>query len=78
MYLTFHSYSQMILLPWGYTKQRPKDYKELMALANKGKEALEKTYGTKYKVGTSPDLLEVGAGASEDWTKGTPNQNSYF
>jgi len=69
--LTFHSYSQMWLVPWGYAKyQKPADYQELVRMASYGKRALEGTYGTQYRLGTAPDLLYPAAGGSDDWAKG--------
>jgi len=61
----------MWLVPWGYVKnQKPADYNELMRLGRYGKEALERTYGTQYSLGTAPDLLYPAAGGSDDWAKG--------
>jgi murein tripeptide amidase MpaA len=72
LYLTFHAYSQMWLVPWGYAKyQKPSDYNELMRLGAHGKRALEQTYGTRYQLGTAPDLLYPAAGGSDDWAKGS-------
>uniref|UniRef100_A0A0A9XQJ7 Carboxypeptidase B n=2 Tax=Lygus hesperus TaxID=30085 RepID=A0A0A9XQJ7_LYGHE len=69
-YLSLHSYSQMLLLPWGYTKQSPKDYDDLMYVGRKAVEALQRLYGTPYKIGTSPSLLYPTSGSSDDWAKG--------
>ena len=33
---TIHSYSQLILLPWGFTTTPPSDYDQMYALAMKG------------------------------------------
>lgn len=71
MYLTFHSYSQLILVPWGFGRRKPVDYNDLYSLGLKGKAALEATYQTRYKLGTAPDLLYAAAGGSDDWAKGT-------
>lgn len=77
MYLTFHSYSQLWLIPYGYSKQvKPADYNELVRLASVGKSALEKTYGTRYQMGTAPDLLYEASGGSDDWAKGK-NRNFF-
>lgn len=70
LFLTVHSYSQLLLLPWGYDDVRTDDYEDLMAVANKAVEKLEAVHGTKYKVGPSPELLYPAAGGSEDWAKG--------
>ena len=33
VYISLHSYSQMWLLPWGYTYNLPKNYKEMVGLS---------------------------------------------
>ncbi|XP_015609902.1 carboxypeptidase B [Cephus cinctus] len=70
MYLTLHSYSQMWLVPWGYTKSRPSDFSELANVARKAVNAIAKVHGTRYQVGASPDLLYPTSGGSDDWAKG--------
>lgn len=70
VYLTFHSYSQLWLTPWGYTRDLPSDYSDLYNKARRAADAVEKVYGTKYKVGTSTRVLYAAAGGSDDWAKG--------
>ncbi|XP_012262766.2 carboxypeptidase A2-like [Athalia rosae] len=70
MYLTLHSYSQMLLIPWGYTRSRPSDFDELENVARKATNAMLKVHGTEYQVGASPDLLYPTSGGSDDWAKG--------
>ncbi|XP_017766579.1 PREDICTED: carboxypeptidase B-like [Eufriesea mexicana] len=70
MYLTLHSYSQMWLVPWGYTYSRPSDYWELASVAKKAIGAISKIHGTDYQFGPSADLLYPTSGASDDWAKG--------
>ena len=33
LYLSIHSYSQLILLPWGFTETHPEDYDELVSFS---------------------------------------------
>lgn len=70
LFLTFHSYSQLWLMPWSYTRQRASDYNELYRMAYQGAKALSATYGTRYRVGSAPELLYEAAGGSDDWAKG--------
>ncbi|XP_015433607.1 PREDICTED: carboxypeptidase B-like [Dufourea novaeangliae] len=70
MYLTLHSYSQMWLVPWGYTYSKPSDYSELANVAKKAINAIAKIHGTDYQLGPSSDLLYPTSGASDDWAKG--------
>ncbi|XP_076388900.1 carboxypeptidase A2 isoform X2 [Megachile rotundata] len=62
MYLTLHSYSQMWLVPWGYTHSKPSDYSELMGAARKAVGAISKVHGTNYQLGPSADLLYPTSG----------------
>ncbi|XP_053982799.1 carboxypeptidase B-like [Hylaeus volcanicus] len=70
MYLTLHSYSQMWLIPWGYTYSKPSDYSELANVARKAINAISKVHGTDYQLGPSSALLYPTSGASDDWAKG--------
>jgi len=69
-YLTFHSYGQYWLTPWGYTSALPSDYNELYNLAISATRALTAVSGTRYSVGSSTNLLYVASGGSDDWAKG--------
>ena len=62
MYISMHAYSQMWLIPWGYTTDRPQDYSDLYSLAKIGGKALEKVHNTSYLIGTIPDLLYIASG----------------
>ncbi|CAH0725651.1 unnamed protein product, partial [Brenthis ino] len=68
-YLTYHSYGQYLLYPWGYDNAVPPDHKELELLGNSIASAIEKTGGSKYAVGSSSGLLYPAAGGSDDWAK---------
>ncbi|XP_061185489.1 carboxypeptidase B-like [Saccostrea echinata] len=69
-YLTYHSYGQMWLYPWGYTSALPSDWQDLDAAAKIGTSALSELYGTQYTVGSSTNVLYSAAGGSDDWAKG--------
>ncbi|XP_064645161.1 carboxypeptidase B-like [Lineus longissimus] len=70
-YISIHSYSQMILTPWGYASNLPADYTELLRVGNAAATELRSLYDTRYQVGSSTALLYAAAGASDDWAKGT-------
>ena len=57
MYISFHSYSQLILLPWGWTTDLPQDYKEMYRVADKAARSLKSLFDTPYTVGSSTNLL---------------------
>ena len=54
-YNSIHSYSQLILLPWGFQQTPPDDYEEMLALALKGGDALTAVHGMTYEV-----FLDIG------------------
>lgn len=67
LYLTFHSYGQFLLYPWGYTSSLPSNWKTLDALAQSANQAIMAVRGTKYTVGSSTNVLYAAAGGSDDW-----------
>ncbi|CAH0400952.1 unnamed protein product [Chilo suppressalis] len=68
-YLTYHSYGQYLLYPWGYDNVVPPDYKDLNIVGQRMAEAIAGTSGYKYQVGSSSKLLYPAAGGSDDWAK---------
>jgi len=69
-YNSIHSYSQLVLLPWGYTNDLPDDYQEMFTLAQKGADALTSVHGKTYEVGCIPCMLYIASGSSTDWAHG--------
>ncbi|KAH0624063.1 hypothetical protein JD844_007392 [Phrynosoma platyrhinos] len=66
-YLTIHSYSQMLLFPYGYTYEKTPNYKELNELAKGAAKAIASLYGKKYTYGTSAATIYPSSGCSDDW-----------
>lgn len=69
-YLTFHSYSQLWMYPWGFTTDLPDDWQDLDNLASDAVDALSAMYGTHYDIGSSTNTIYAAAGGSDDWAKG--------
>ncbi|KAK9307454.1 hypothetical protein QLX08_002253 [Tetragonisca angustula] len=69
-YLTFHSYGQYILYPWGWTSNVPANEPELRNLASQCAQAIAKSRRTRYTYGTSANALYPAAGGSDDWALG--------
>lgn len=69
-YNSIHSYSQLILLPWGFQQETPDDYDQMYALAMKGSDALTAVHGMTYETGCIPCMLYVASGSSVDWAHG--------
>lgn len=70
LYLTFHSYGQYLLYPWGYTSALPSDAAELQSLGESVDDAIASLFGTRYEIGSSTNVLYAAAGGSDDWAKG--------
>ncbi|KAJ8922111.1 hypothetical protein NQ315_004044 [Exocentrus adspersus] len=70
LYLTFHSYGNYLLYPWGYTSALPANNEELYALGVRVNDAIRAVAGTTYSIGTSTNLLYAAAGGSDDYAKG--------
>merc|ERR1712135_269937 len=69
-YNNVHSYSQLVLLPWGYGYDEPDNVDDLYALAEVSNDALYATHQKTYEIGCIPCLLYVASGGSLDWTLG--------
>lgn len=61
-FLTFHSYGQYILYPWGYDKKLPPDYEDLQRVGDIAAQRIKEKQGVKYKVGNSANMLYAAAG----------------
>jgi murein tripeptide amidase MpaA len=56
-YFAVHSYSQMWLVPWGWTDVLPPTYDELLEFGTVGVKALTSVHGTQYKIGSVTEIL---------------------
>lgn len=58
IFLAFHSYSQMLLTPYGWTKDPPTNFDHLMAVAKAYSDAVLKLpYHTNYTYGATADIM---------------------
>jgi carboxypeptidase T len=70
--LTYHSYSQLILYPWGYTDgpiPDPSDQREMRDLADDMQRLIAGVHGETYTAQQSSRLYPT-AGDTTDWTYG--------
>ncbi|MDA0802466.1 MAG: M14 family zinc carboxypeptidase [Planctomycetota bacterium] len=66
--IDFHSYSQLILWPYGFTAaQVPANASVYQASTNAMEQAIEATHGTPYTTGPIAPTLYVADGSSVDW-----------
>ncbi|KAM5292606.1 mast cell carboxypeptidase A [Ctenodactylus gundi] len=66
-YITFHSYSQMLLFPYGYRTKLPPNYKDLNKIAKIGTDVLSTRYETRYIYGPIASTIYPISGSSLDW-----------
>ena len=64
LYLTFHTYGQYILYPWGYARRDAVDKKDLHRMGKIGANAAKRVSGHKYSVGSAAKMLYPAAGIS--------------
>uniref|UniRef100_A0A8D0EIM2 Peptidase M14 domain-containing protein n=1 Tax=Strix occidentalis caurina TaxID=311401 RepID=A0A8D0EIM2_STROC len=65
--ISIHSYSQMLMFPYGYKTAPAPDHQELNELAKKAVSDLAAVYGTKYTYGSIVDTIYKADGTTIDW-----------
>jgi len=68
--ISFHSYSQVILYPWGYTKEPSAKDDLLSALAEEMSRRMESVNGRIYEFGLAGKQLYLTNGDTTDWALG--------
>lgn len=56
-YFAFHSYSQILMVPYGWTRELPDNYDQLYAIGLKALESLKSKFGTEYELGSIANIL---------------------
>ncbi|XP_019538286.3 zinc carboxypeptidase A 1-like [Aedes albopictus] len=69
-YIAFHSYSQLLLFPYGHTSERTPNHDDLDEIANATVTSLAKRYGTQYRYGNIYDAIYPASGSSSEWAYG--------
>ncbi|NXT20706.1 CBPA1 Carboxypeptidase, partial [Syrrhaptes paradoxus] len=67
-FISIHSYSQLLLYPYGYTKTPTPDDAELHELSGRAVAALSSLYGTKFQYGSIYKTIYPASGSTVDWT----------
>ncbi|XP_021239914.1 carboxypeptidase A1-like [Numida meleagris] len=67
-FISIHSYSQLLLYPYGYTTTPVPDKEELHQVAKEAVAALSSLYGTNYKYGSIITTIYQASGGTIDWT----------
>ncbi|XP_006158885.1 LOW QUALITY PROTEIN: carboxypeptidase A2 [Tupaia chinensis] len=66
-FITIHSYSQLLMFPYGYTCSKPDNFDELNEVAQKAAKSVASLHGTQYKVGPICSVIYQASGGSIDW-----------
>ena len=69
-HLDIHSYSALVLGPWGYTNSQTPDHAEVVSLGNAMNDAITNTNGYPFTFGTGDanGALYLASGTMPDWT----------
>jgi hypothetical protein len=76
LHIDFHTYSQLILYPWGYTGTPTKDHTRFAAVGDRMASAMFATHETHYKLMQSVELYPA-AGTMSDWMYGDAQAQSF-
>lgn len=75
--ISFHSYSQVILYPWGYTELAPEKNDLLADLAANMSNLIQSVNGSIYEFGQASSSLYLTNGDTTDWALGNYNIPAY-
>lgn len=78
LFLSFHSYGQYVLYPYGHTSTPAPNDADLNQIASAYVNAVAGLYGTRYTYGQTSTHLYVASGASPDWAYGTQGTTAAF
>jgi len=66
-FVSIHAFSQLWMSPFGYRRDRPRDYRDHMQVMRKSVQALTSVYGTRYTYGPISEVIYIASGSSVDW-----------
>ena len=76
-HLDWHSYSQLVMWPWGYTTSLTPDNTQLNRFGQAMNNAIFATSGVAYTAGSIGNVLYLASGNVVDWAYGSRNLFSY-
>uniref|UniRef100_A0A182T0J0 Zinc carboxypeptidase A 1 n=1 Tax=Anopheles maculatus TaxID=74869 RepID=A0A182T0J0_9DIPT len=66
-YIALHSYSQLLMFPYGHTAEKVSNYDHLQTITVKAIEALTAVNGTVFRGGSKYETIYPSSGGSIDW-----------
>ncbi|XP_034666268.1 zinc carboxypeptidase [Drosophila subobscura] len=70
MYVSLHSFSQLLLYPYGHTSALPENHRQLERIFSAALGGMKRRFGTRYTGGNVYDAIYPAAGSSMDWAYG--------
>lgn len=71
LYLSFHSYSQLLLWPEGHTSTRIPEFDDYEKIGKATMDAIAERYGTKYTGGSINEAIYAASGSTIDYMRAT-------
>ncbi|KAH8278581.1 hypothetical protein KR018_005450, partial [Drosophila ironensis] len=72
-FIALHSYSQMIMFPYGHTPERVDNYQDLKEIGQLAAKRIKDLSGRIYKSGSIYETIYPSSGGSKDWAHGQLN-----
>lgn len=69
-YCDYHSYSQLVMYPWGYTAAFPPDHAEFLSVTGQMAALIKAKHGMTYQFGPVYTTIYPASGVSVDWVYG--------
>lgn len=66
-YIALHSYSQLLMFPFGHTPEKVPNYDHLQTITDKAIAALTAVHGTTFQGGSKYETIYPSSGGSIDW-----------
>lgn len=68
-YLTYHSYSQVIVYPWACKKVKVNNSAELQRVGDLAAQRIKEKTGKVYEVAATHEIFPTAGGGSDDWSR---------
>ncbi|XP_020808940.1 zinc carboxypeptidase [Drosophila serrata] len=69
-FISLHSYSQMIMFPYGHSAERVENYQDLKEIGQLAAQRIKDVSGRIYKSGSIYETIYPSSGGSKDWAHG--------
>ncbi|XP_029942246.1 carboxypeptidase B2-like [Salarias fasciatus] len=67
LYLTIHSYSQLLLFPFSYKLEETENHRDLLEMTQEAAQKIRRYYRNVYRYGAGAKTIYLAPGGSDDW-----------